>query len=295
MNHQNSLHLQEPSEHWGGPWTEKKLNAFSKYVDAYLTILQANPYWKTIYFDGFAGNGSRKDPKTFLYNQLQITIEEEEGYKGAAERVVRLEKSFDYYYFVDNQDSIEKLREKLTSLPKAEGKELLFMDGDCNLELKKLATTMRTNKYAALVLLDPFGMQINWNAIAGLKDTRSDIWILLPTGVIVNRLLDKAGELKSIALLESFFGLTEEVIRKEFYKTEQKLTLFGEDEITRKINNPIHHIANMYIQQLKTVWKYVTDKPLILFNSRNVPIYHFVFASNNAAAKNIAKDIIKRI
>ena len=96
MSDQNILHVQEPSEHWGGPWTEKKLNAFSKYVDAYLTILQAHPYWQTIYFDGFAGSGSRKYPKTSLYNQLQITLEEEEGYKGAAERVVRLEKSFDY-------------------------------------------------------------------------------------------------------------------------------------------------------------------------------------------------------
>ncbi len=295
MSDQNILHVQEPSEHWGGPWTEKKLNAFSKYVDAYLTILQADPYWQTIYFDGFAGSGSRKYPKTSLYNQLQITLEEEEGYKGAAERVVRLEKSFDYYYFVDNQDSIEKLRAKLTSLPEAEGKKLLFMDGDCNLELKKLATTMRTNKYAALVLLDPFGMQINWNAIAGLKDTRSDIWILLPTGVIVNRLLDKAGELKSIELLESLFGLSEEIIRNEFYKKEQQLTLFGENEIIKKISNPIHHIASLYIRQLKTIWPHVTDEPLILHNSRNTPIYHFIFASNKPVAGKIAKDIIKRM
>jgi hypothetical protein len=39
-------------------------------------------------------------------------------------------------------------------------------------------------------------MQINWESIASLKDTRTDIWILIPTGVIVNRLLDKSGELK---------------------------------------------------------------------------------------------------
>ena len=51
------------------------------------------------------------------------------------------------------------------------------------------------NKYAALVS-DPFGMQIEWDSIASLKDTRTDIWILVPTGVIVNRLLEKACELK---------------------------------------------------------------------------------------------------
>ena len=53
--------LNEPSP-WGGPWTEEKLDAFEKYVNAYLTIM--NQYrdrneWKLIYFDGFAGSGSR--------------------------------------------------------------------------------------------------------------------------------------------------------------------------------------------------------------------------------------------
>ena len=54
MSEQKILPVQEPSEHWGGPWTEKKLNAFSKYVNAYLTILKAYPHWQTIYFDGFS-------------------------------------------------------------------------------------------------------------------------------------------------------------------------------------------------------------------------------------------------
>ncbi|MBR6170942.1 MAG: hypothetical protein IKQ51_09640 [Bacteroidaceae bacterium] len=49
------------SSSWGGLWTEEKLDAFEKYVNAYLTIM--NSYkekydWKLIYFDGFAGSGS---------------------------------------------------------------------------------------------------------------------------------------------------------------------------------------------------------------------------------------------
>ena len=44
---------------WGGKWTEEKLDAFEKYVRAYLTIM--NNYrdvygWKLLYFDGFAGS-----------------------------------------------------------------------------------------------------------------------------------------------------------------------------------------------------------------------------------------------
>ena len=49
------------SSSWGGQWTEEKLDAFEKYVNAYLTIM--NVYkeryrWKLIYFDGFAGSSA---------------------------------------------------------------------------------------------------------------------------------------------------------------------------------------------------------------------------------------------
>ena len=59
MNEINNI-ISEPSAEWGGIWTEKKLNAFAKYVSAYLTIMK-NHHWKTIYFDGFAGTGNRKE------------------------------------------------------------------------------------------------------------------------------------------------------------------------------------------------------------------------------------------
>lgn len=288
--------LREAPERWGGQWTEQKLDAFGKYVSAYLKIFNSKPYWKTIYFDGFAGTGARKEKvKNTLYGQLRLTEGEEHVYKGAAERVLCLDKSFDYYYFVDRPQSLQKLEVRLRSLSESMGKKLVFRADDCNNQLRMLAEIMRSDKYAALVLLDPFGMDIEWKAIASLKGTKSDIWVLIPTGVIVNRLLDSAGQLKFSSRLTSFFGLSESEIRKEFYRTEKHVTLFGENEMVIKIENPIHHIARLYIRQMKTIWKFVTETPLALFNSRNVPIYHFVFASNNKTGYKIAGDIIKKI
>ena len=51
-------------DNWGGLWTEQKLDTFESYVKAYLTIM--NVYrekynWKLIYFDGFAGSGTRSN------------------------------------------------------------------------------------------------------------------------------------------------------------------------------------------------------------------------------------------
>lgn len=292
----NANMLNESKGEWGGPWTEKKLEAFSKYVWSYLTIMKKYPYWKTIYFDGFAGSGTReKRTNRDLMQQLKITEEEERTYKGAAERVLGLENlGFDYYYFIDkNEESLNKLKQKLNEQFK--NKNLEFRLGDANEQLNKLAKALQDNKYAALVFLDPFGMQIDWNSIANLKGTRSDVWILVPTGVIVNRLLDKAGKLEFSDKLESFLGLPIAEIKSFFYEEKKIPTLFGEEEIITKVSKPIEKIANLYAQRMKTIWEHVTEEPLVLKNSNNVPIFHFVFASNNKNAKKIAKQIIDKI
>lgn len=56
----NNIVNEPPGDDWGGPWTEKKLQAFSKYVWSYLTIMKNFPFWETIYFDGFAGSGTKE-------------------------------------------------------------------------------------------------------------------------------------------------------------------------------------------------------------------------------------------
>lgn len=292
--------LNEPQYTWGGRWTDKKLDAFSKYVFSYLTIMKKHSYWKTIYFDGFAGSGSReKKCDSTLYKQLSIT-EEEESYKGAAERVLTLPKNlhFNYYYFIDkNADSLNRLEHKLKNIPASKDAILQYREGDCNQYLGELANAMKNKPkdYVSLVFLDPFGMQINWDSISQLSGTRTDIWILVPTGVIVNRLLNKNGELKHSVKLQSFFGLSEDEIRDYFYKEKKINTLFGEEKLVTKISKPIEKISELYIKQLKTIWSEVTEKPLRLENNRGVPIFHFVFASNNKVAVKIANEIIKSV
>lgn len=293
-----------PKNGWGGAWTEKKLDAFEKYVNAYLTIMNRNSHkfgWKLIYFDGFAGSGSRSEQNEQssvlmkdLFDQKDITSSELNVYKGAAERVAALDKKggFDYYYFIDyDYEASEALKTKLS---KYNLDNPQFRVGDANEYLKEMAEFLKTNtKYRGLILLDPFGMQVDWDSISQFKDLKVDMFVLIPTGMIVNRLLDRKGKLLYTDKLESFFGLPKEKIQKMFYQEHQEQNLFGEEEtIIEKINHPIQKIAEIYIQQLKTMFKYVSPKPLVLKNSKNVPIYHFAFASQNQTAVKIAQDII---
>ena len=161
--------------------------------------------------------------------------------------------------------------------------------------MKKLAETMKSDiKFCSLTMIDPFGMQVNWGSIKQLKETKTDLWILIPSGVIINRLLDRNGKLSHIEKLVSFFGLSEAEIKEHFYKKHTSRGLFDIEDEVQKISEPFKKIAEVYIQQLETIFKYVTPEPLVLTSSRNVPIYHFALASNNAAALKIANDIIGR-
>lgn len=305
---QSGLMACEPiSDSWGGSWTEDKLDAFEKYVNAYLTIMNAfrdKNNWKLIYFDGFAGSGSRKEKKEEedsvllqdLFKDSSIKEEELNLYKGAAERVLSIpQRGFDFYYFVDKDtESSLKLHELLSRFEN--DNTLVYRNSDANKQIEMLARAMQKDKkLTSLVLLDPFGMQVDWSSIKQLEGTRTDLWILIPTGVIVNRLLDRKGELSHIEKLKSFFGKDEVSLRDYFYTKSQEQTLFGDIEKIQKVEKPIQKIAELYIQQLKEIFKHVTPEPLVLYNSRHTPIFHFACASNNETAIKIASQIIKKI
>lgn len=300
-------------KNWGGKWTEEKLDAFEKYVKAYLTIM--NVYrdangWKLLYFDGFAGSGTRNQEDAALEMQeamdlfgQEVTSEDFNVYQGAAERVVRIEgdntRSFDHYYFVDkSEENCHALQEKLAEYETAGKKH--YLPKDANDAVKMLASTLRNyGNCKALAFLDPFGMQINWSSIEVLKGLSVDLWILVPTGVIINRLLEKTiDQQKGLAhaeKLQTFFGMSETEIRSFFYTEKQVPTLFGDDEtVITKAENSIRKIAQLYVERLKSIFPFVTEDPMVLYNNHNVPIFHFVFAAKNKTAMKIAQDIIKK-
>lgn len=294
---------------WGGSWTEQKLDCFESYVKAYLTIM--NVYrdkfkWRLLYFDGFAGCGSRsEEEKTEEQKYVCETFGEElvEGreldvYQGAAERVIRLDESmrgFDFYYFIDKfEENLARLELRLASYPTKGLRQ--FRVGDANVNALQLGEALKRDTHLkSLCLLDPFGMTIDWKAIEALSGKSIDLWILLPSGVIVNRLLKKNGELMHIDKLQSFFGMGEEELREWFYEHKQETDLFGEQqEWYEKKNNPIQRIAELYIERLGELFPYVTSEPLVMRNKNNVPIYHFVCASFNQTAVKIAQQIITK-
>ena len=295
---------------WGGMWTEQKLDTFESYVRAYLTIMNSfrdKFHWKLLYFDGFAGSGTRKndDPdkevrklKTLFGDQL-IDTTDLSVYQGAAERIVSLEskaklRGFDYYYFIDKDEANCTALEIKLSQYKTVGRKV-FRPGDANMQALFLANALRRDKnMKALALLDPFGMQINWEVIESLSGPNIDLWILIPSGVIVNRLLKTNGELMYPDRLIQFFGLPEQELMDRFYVRKKELTLFGEEETIEKKSHCIERIAELYVERLGELFPFVTPEPLVMKNNHNAPIFHFVCASFNQTAVKIAQQIIDK-
>ena len=130
-----------------------------------------------------------------------------------------------------------------------------------------------------------------------LKNLGIDIWILVPTGIGVSRMLKNDGNITDAwyEKLEKFLGVDRDEINNTFYKKVTYQNLFGDETtIQYKENNSISKIHNLYKERLLTIFKHVSD-PFVLRNTTGSIMYHFMMATNNKNALKIANEIIKPI
>lgn len=271
---------------FGGNWTQQKIEMVVAYAKAYLIIMNKYPQYKPLYFDGFAGSGD-------IYKNEETDLE---IIKGTAIRILEIDEpiSFDTYYFVE-KDEKNKVELEKTIKQDFPNKKTHVVAEDCNKKLRSMATYLKEhNEYRVLAFIDPYGMSLDWSSIECLKNLGIDLWILVPTGMGINRLLKKDGKISDAWLekLERFLGLSKDLILNHFYKESKLLTLFGEETTIAKEENAITKAGDLYRERLSSVFKFVSD-PFIMKNSTNSVMYHFMMATNNKTAIKIANDVIK--
>jgi len=286
---------------FGGNWTEEKLKQVEKYLKAYATIMNKQNF-RFAYIDAFAGTGYREeknktDDQIFLFQQNDI--KEIETYsKGSARIALEIKPEFDKYIF------IEKSKKHFTELLKLKGefidkeKKIDLINTDANSWLIDRCNNYKWQNNRAVLFLDPYGMQVNWETIKAIANTEAiDLWYLFPLGIGVNRLLKKdAGKIPASweIKLDSILGTNE--WKEAFYCETQATTFFGHE--TKIIKDAdFNKISKFIVKRLKSIFASVAEKPLLLRNSRNNPLYLLCFASGNPrgakTAKKIAQDILK--
>ncbi len=294
-----------PNTTFGGSWTEEKLACLAKYLHACTTIFRRNPrarFFTTYYVDAFAGTGkilrSLRDPmQKPLFPEIEHS--DAQGYlKGSAARALEVQPGFDRYLFVEADpercQGLEALKQKY---PDRSGViEVVASDANTYLPIWCKKTDWRRTR--AVVLLDPFGMQVTWPLLEGLARTAAiDLWLLFPLGSAVNRLLtrNKPPDEPWARRITEILGTT--AWREAFYHKTKLQTLFGEEAQEHR-EADFEAVGAFFLSRLSEIFAQVADKPLVLRNSRNIPLFLFCFASGNKKAARvavkIAQDIIGR-
>jgi len=287
---------------FGGDWTTDKLERLRKYLCAYMTIFTRNPkaqYFTTNYVDAFAGTGYRvvsaKRGGKAPASSEAADPDAESFKKGSACIALEVEPSFDRFIFierdVDRVKELEALRDRFPD--KAKGVQV--EQGEANAFLKRWCKETDWKKHRAVVFLDPYGMQVDWQTLEALARTQAiDLWLLFPLGVAVNRLLTKAGPPPKewASALTRIFGT--EDWEKVFYPKKQEQTLWGPEETQRK-EATLEAVGRFMLDRLKTIFEAVAPNPLPLRNSTNTPIYLLCFAASNPRGAKTAVKIARHI
>jgi three-Cys-motif partner protein len=260
-----------------GFWTELKLEIIEKYLPAYTTILsKQNARFRFLYIDAFAGSGTH------------VSKSKREEVAGSPARALAVQPPFQEFHFIDIEDRKVQALERLA----AERENVTVHRGDCNrILLDRVFPRCRYEDFArAVCLLDPYGLQLDWNVIetAGKLGT-IEIFLNFPIMDINRNALarDASKERPKHVALTRFWG--DESWRDAGYESQP--TLFG-TETVKKTNV---QFVNAFRDRLRKVagFKFVAE-PLAMRNQNRAVVYYLFFASPNRTGSKIVAEIFQR-
>lgn len=293
------------SHKFGGDWTDEKLSKLRKYLSAYTQIFTKNPrasFLTTTYLDAFAGTGFRENNQQDDNESLVLFGESDQDSqslkKGSVSIALETTPDFDRYIFVDkNNRHIKRLKEMIEANYADKISKVTVRCDDANKYIIKWCNDTNWDKNRAVAFLDPYGMQVEWNTLNAIANTRAiDLWILIPLAQGINRLLTRNGPPDALwkERLTKFYG-TEDWLQA-FYSPSNQGSFFNQEQELIK-DADFDSIRDFTIARLKSIFADVAPNSLALINSKNIPIFLLCFAAGNpkgvATAIKIANHILR--
>lgn len=265
-----------------GPWSEIKLEIIQKYASAYSVILSTKDILSHAYIDAFSGPGfhrSKTDKDRVIQGSPWIALE--------------TEPPFDDYYFIDMDSNKTDILEDLAQ----NHDRVHISNGDCNnLLINDIFPEVQYEDYRrALCLLDPYGLNLNWEVIFQAGQMRSvEIFLNFPT-MDMNRNVFRQHPKKvsqhNINRMNAFWG--DESWRDIVYSEPQQTNLFDNNAVEKVADNDI--VARAFQARLKEKAGFQhVPSPLPLKNSTDATVYYLFFASQQPVAKHIVEDIFSQ-
>lgn len=272
-------------DQFGGAWTQQKLEALGKYLQAYTTIFKRNPrarFYSISYVDAFAGTGTLLRPELGGFADLIPELREnEEGFrKGSVKRALEIEPPFDEYVFIEK--SAGKCRELRGIANRLPSRNIKIVNEDANSAILKWCQNLNPLRQRAVVFLDPFGASVRWEVISALGQTRAvDLWVLFPYSAI-NRMLvvDRKPPRSWADRLTAVFGTPD--WEKTFYSTTAFRSLLDSTQRVEVVRKAVDYraITDFFVTRLRTEFEAVS-KPLPLYNSNGSLLFMLFFAAGN--------------
>jgi three-Cys-motif partner protein len=148
-------------------WSELKLEIIEKYGAAYTKAFAKTRNLKKYYIDGFSGAG------------IHLSKKSKAPIEGSPARALKITPPFDAFYFIDlNANKTEYLRATCGDRPNVH-----IYTGDCNEYLtKQLLPTIQYKKFnRALCLLDPYGLDLDWDVVGQAGQSEAvDLFLNFP-------------------------------------------------------------------------------------------------------------------
>ncbi|HEV7233686.1 MAG TPA: three-Cys-motif partner protein TcmP, partial [Sphingorhabdus sp.] len=178
------------AQSFGDKHTVQKLETVEKYLQTYATALKYQSF-ELLYVDACAGSGSSV-PKAALdsvaSNQAPLdgfsfpVVDTDEIIVGSAIRALGVQPAFHKYLLNDvKQSNVDTLRRSIESDYPELASRVELTRLDANEMLQNLCVSHDWKKTRAVVFLDPFGLQINYETLEMLGKTQAvDVWYLVP-------------------------------------------------------------------------------------------------------------------
>lgn len=262
-----------------GYWSELKLEIVKSYAQAYSTILsaQTKPRFHHVYIDGFSGPGRHLSRTTGDF------------VAGSPTNALLIEPPFKEYFLIDmDEDKVGYLRQSV-----GDRADVHVIQGDCNAVLRdQVLPKVQWKDYRrGLCLLDPYGLDLDWDVIAEIGQMKTvDLFLNFPV-MDMNRnalwrdqeRVPKYGK----ARMTAFWG--DESWKQAAFGASPQLGLFGEETDEKKDNRDV---AEAYRQRLKQVAGFAhVPEPIPMRNSSRAVVYYLFFATPKGVANNIVQDI----
>ncbi len=271
-----------PVHSFGGAWTERKLSVVRRYLEIYAQALKNQPFQR-IYIDAFAGTGNRTSKRHEVMSLLSRP-EFDAVMKGSARLALEVEPPFHQYMLIER---VARRASDLMAL-KSEfpAKDIVIINEDANDAIERLCRSTNWQKTRGVVFLDPYGLQVTWATLVAISRTRAlDMWILFPSGIGLNRLLTKSGNIPQVwqKTLDRSLGVKN--WREAFYRSEREPDLFSGSRIKMIKDADPTKLQDFYLGRLRTIFPVVMNRCVRLTNSKEQTMYLLCFASANPHPK----------